>query len=385
MKVRVVYRNYIPLYSGYCSFWLCSDADIEVIVPEVKPKKFLFKLYRLLKGLPLFSIFVAIGQKVFFGENLSDKDIDIYFYTGMLPHGKIEKPYVVDFEHVHSLFDYVAVNTLTKERVWNQLNSEKCIGILPWSEAALGTLKRLYGRKCSSIIDKVSVVYPALPIYKNMYSRKGIGQYVLNSKKTRFLFVGRDYARKGLIELLTAFQKISQLDKEVELYVVSNIDEKSQKKYKSDQVKFFEAKFSQKDIINEFFLRCDVFVMPTHADTFGMVLLEALSCGMPVITTKQFASSEIVENGINGLFVKSSKLFLDQILIPDKKHTGEGYNEMDKELVVDLCKKMKYLINNPIVLKKMKNRTVDKFKKNQKFSLELRNKKLKMVYEKANQ
>lgn len=385
MKVRVVYRNYIPLYSGYSSFWLCPDADVDIIIPEVKPKKFLFKLYRLLKGLPLFPFFVTIGQKLFFKENLNDKNVDIYFYTGMLPQGKIEKPYMVDFEHVHSLFDYAAVNTLTKKKVWSQLSSKKCIGILPWSEAALGTLKRLYGRKCSSIMNKVSVVYPALPIYKNLYSSGGVGQYVLNNRKMKFLFVGRDYARKGLIELLVSFQKISQLYKEVELYVVSNIDEASQEKYKNNQVKFFDAKFSQRDIINEFFLRSDVFVMPTHADTFGMVLLEALSCGMPVITTKQFASGEIIEGGINGLFVKSSKLFLDQMLIPDKKHTGEGYNETDQELVADLCEKMKYLINNPKVVKMMKKKAVNKFKKNQKFNLELRNKKLKTIYEKVNQ
>jgi glycosyltransferase involved in cell wall biosynthesis len=49
----------------------------------------------------------------------------------------------------------------------------------------------------------------------------------------------------------------------------------------------------------------DVLVFPTffRYETFGLVLLEAMGAGLPVITTRRAAIPEIVEEGVNGLFV----------------------------------------------------------------------------------
>ena len=51
--------------------------------------------------------------------------------------------------------------------------------------------------------------------------------------------------------------------------------------------------------------RGDVLVFPTfyHHETFGQVLLEAMGVGLPVIATRRAAIPEIVEEGVNGLFV----------------------------------------------------------------------------------
>ena len=51
--------------------------------------------------------------------------------------------------------------------------------------------------------------------------------------------------------------------------------------------------------------RGDVLVFPTffRYETFGQVLLEAMGAGLPVITTRRAAIPEIVEEGVNGLFV----------------------------------------------------------------------------------
>lgn len=381
MKVKVIYRNYIPLYSGYCSFWLKPIEGVEVIIPKVKKRKVLFKFYRLLRELPLFPLLVAIGQKLFFSNNDFKEGIDMYFYVGLLPGNKISKPFVVDFEHVHSLFNYSVVDRNTKKRVWQYLTSKYCIAILPWSEAALDTLKRLYGRKYKCIENKIELLYPALPLYKGKY--KPEYNEVKNNKCLKFLFVGNDYKRKGLIELLKAFEMVIKKYKDVELYVVSGLKENESNKYKCSQIHFFKTRYSQEDVIKKFFLTCNIFVMPTHADTFGMVFLEALSCGLPVITTDQFAAKEIIEEGKNGLFVKSSKLFLDEMLIPDKKHTGEGYNEIDNQLVADLFKKMKYLIDNVDVFNRMKNNTVKHFESRGRFSLETRNRLLENIYKKV--
>ncbi|MFP3345246.1 glycosyltransferase family 4 protein, partial [Halomonas sp. SIMBA_159] len=46
--------------------------------------------------------------------------------------------------------------------------------------------------------------------------------------------------------------------------------------------------------------QADVFVMPTYADAFGYVFIEAMAMGLPVITTRINAIPEIVSHGETG-------------------------------------------------------------------------------------
>ena len=48
----------------------------------------------------------------------------------------------------------------------------------------------------------------------------------------------------------------------------------------------------------------DILVFPTfyYYETFGLVLLEAMAAGLPVIATPRAAIPEIIQEGINGLF-----------------------------------------------------------------------------------
>jgi glycosyltransferase involved in cell wall biosynthesis len=53
------------------------------------------------------------------------------------------------------------------------------------------------------------------------------------------------------------------------------------------------------------FAEADIFVFPSHtkAEAFGMVLLEAMQAGLPVVTTRGGARNEIIADGVNGLLV----------------------------------------------------------------------------------
>lgn len=62
------------------------------------------------------------------------------------------------------------------------------------------------------------------------------------------------------------------------------------------------GKVSHEELV-EYYNLCDVFVMPSKQEGFGVVFLEALACGKPVIAGNQDASREAVLNGELGLLV----------------------------------------------------------------------------------
>ncbi len=57
------------------------------------------------------------------------------------------------------------------------------------------------------------------------------------------------------------------------------------------------------DRIEEYYGAADTFVLPTPYDAFGMVITEAMACGLPVITTTAAGASELVEDGRTGLLL----------------------------------------------------------------------------------
>lgn len=56
--------------------------------------------------------------------------------------------------------------------------------------------------------------------------------------------------------------------------------------------------------LKKYYLAADLFVLPTRSDTWGLVINEAMSCGLPVITTTRcVAGLDLIEEGKNGYLV----------------------------------------------------------------------------------
>jgi glycosyltransferase involved in cell wall biosynthesis len=57
--------------------------------------------------------------------------------------------------------------------------------------------------------------------------------------------------------------------------------------------------------IERYYGAADALVLPTPYDAFGMVITEAMACGVPPITTRLAGASELLTDGVHGLLVDS--------------------------------------------------------------------------------
>jgi glycosyltransferase involved in cell wall biosynthesis len=378
MKVKFIYRNYKKLHTIHSSIVKNPPSGVEFVVPE--EKKFLKKLYpvyRRLKGSRLFSKLIENVKDKFFVDRGTKEGVALLYFINFVPKEIIiNVPYVIDFEHVISLTDFMENPEFFEKNVVPFLKDEECKKVIPLSNAAKKTLEKKLRSDYSAIKNKVRVVYPSLPLYKGEDFKREEDQ------KMSFLFVGNHVYRKGLHELLEAFSRVPTED--AILKIVSVVPPELKENYQQKNIEFFLPQYTHEEILRDFFSKADAFVMPTHRDTFGMVFLDAMSCGTPVIATNQFAIPELVEDGETGFLVETKKQYLwDDNPVFDLKMEKEMMVP-EEELIDRLYEKINYCIKNPEELREMRKNTKKLFVgPNGKFSIERRNRLLKQIYEEA--
>jgi len=160
----------------------------------------------------------------------------------------------------------------------------------------------------------------------------------LNNKN--LIMIGRLSPEKAFDEGIRVLNEVIKKDKEVLLHIVGDGIEKDKlnkliKEYDLNNNIIMHG-FQNKDKINELLLDSSIYLMLSHAESFGLTVLESMSYGLPVLAFDSAKGPlEIVDDGITGKIVKNRNIteMADEIikLLNDKKSLDKFSKEAKKK------------------------------------------------------
>ena len=206
------------------------------------------------------------------------------------------------------------------------------------SGASLGDQYFLqYGAKETNIVRYPFASFHQKDLIKDVPNKKQKEtlKQSLNLKQEKMvLFVGRFIPSKGIEVLLNAVKGLNDID--VVLIGGEATDEYLEivNTLELDNIHFHP--FVSRDTLKTYYQAADLFVLPTFIDTYGLVINEAMSQGLPIITTDHcVAGVELIEEGINGYLVpikdvNALRVKMQELLANDTLRQTMALNNLQK-------------------------------------------------------
>jgi glycosyltransferase involved in cell wall biosynthesis len=142
-------------------------------------------------------------------------------------------------------------------------------------------------------------------------ARKNVEQHQLRMRVPQryFLFVGRLVREKGVFELLSAYGRLDGgLRQNIGLVIVGDGPCRSQMQQLAGKIVPGNVVFSgfvHREDLGAYYGLAEVLILPTYTDTWGMVVNEAMACGLPVIVSEAAGcSADLIHENWNGMLIK---------------------------------------------------------------------------------
>ncbi len=173
-------------------------------------------------------------------------------------------------------------------------------GLICTSETTKDEIERRFGLQKPTV-----VAYPGGDRFAD-FSHSEIERAVGN-RPMRLLYVGNVIERKGLHRVLDAMAALEG----VVLSVVGSLSAEPaytkailrqiDRLHLRERVSFLGS-LARAQLADQY-AQSDLFVMPSSYESFGIVFLEALQSGLPVVAARAGAAAELIDHGSNGLLV----------------------------------------------------------------------------------
>jgi UDP-glucose:(heptosyl)LPS alpha-1,3-glucosyltransferase len=146
--------------------------------------------------------------------------------------------------------------------------------------------------------DKIDIVRNGVPLGQFRFDPKlreeSRDELKVKPDEIALLFAGSGWERKGLRFAIAAMALCN--NRKLRLLVAGR---GNQRYYKSKRVRFLGEVANPARVYSA----ADIFILPTIYDPSSNACLEALACGLPVITTRSNGFSEIIEHGVHGSII----------------------------------------------------------------------------------
>lgn len=214
------------------------------------------------------------------------------------------------------------------------LRNGKASCFLPVSSLAMEAFRREY----ATLPGQWQIVHPGVDIAR--FSSPGReacraeirGRYDIGADDFLILFVGMNFEVKGLDTIIAAVAKARAMRPEanIQLLVVGRGDVKKYSKIAesagiAQTVTFAGAQHAG---LERFYRAADAFALFSVFDTFGMVVLEAMAAGLPVIVSPNVGAKDLVGEGGNGF------------VLPDFRDADTAADRLIRLLDIDRRKAM---------------------------------------------
>lgn len=227
--------------------------------------------------------------------------------------------------------------------LYQKYDMDRSSCILATSDMERDNLRKLEFKAPIAVIPN-GIVIDDYPCRKN---DKGVENQVI--------FLSRIHPKKGIELLINAWDKIRYSYPEWNVIIVGNGDNEYiaslagiiQSKNLENYIRILPPAFGYDKYL--LYSKSAIFCLPTYSENFGMVIAEALSCGLPVITTKG-APWEILQTSNSGWWIEPTVKDLENALCDalsrDKKELfamGQRGADMVREnfSYIEVAKKLK--------------------------------------------
>lgn len=256
-----------------------------------------------------------------------------------------------------------------------KLKSKYCKAIIAVCERA----KRLLENETwfdQTIADKTAILYYAV-------NKIEIARIVKPKDEVRIIFIGHDFFRKGGHLLFEAFKQIENRYPNLRMTVVSRLGHGDYMTHATAEMSVryralleshpkidYYRSVENKILLDEIMPLADIFAFPTLDETFGISIIEAMSVGLPVISTAVNAIPEMIESGVEGELIK----------LPTDKwgSIGKTSPQIEEHITRELIRILSDFIENPA--KRKAAGKAAQLKWERKFSSERRAKQLTALY-----
>ena len=162
---------------------------------------------------------------------------------------------------------------------------------------------------------RVTVIHPGVDLNDYATADKKLirtdirKEYGFSSEEPIVLFASMNFEIKGLDAIMLALARLKAKQHSFKLLVagkgnVKKYTQMAREANIADDV-VFTGMLSKKKLIR-LYLAGDMYVMLSKFDTFGMVVLEAMAAGLPVIISSNVGAKDIVQEGENGFIISDT-------------------------------------------------------------------------------